>query len=257
MGAPSFHDAGYGYDLFGYHPPSLARAAQLAAPLYDRYFRVDSRGSESIPSEGPAILVANHGGVLPVDAAMLCLDVIRHSRPPRTPRPIVAHFVPSLPFVSMWFARLGAVNGTRANVQALLEAGELVVIWPEGVSGPAKPFRERYRIQRWCQGFAELALRHRAPVVPVAVIGAEESWPLLGKLARHWFGAPYVPIAASPVPLPAHYHIRYGELQRLDALPASADLDDPDVIGNAATRIQVELERLICDARSARKGVFR
>lgn len=253
-----FQDAGYGYDLFGYHPPSLARAVELAAPIYERYFRVDSRGIEDLPARGPAIVVANHGGVLPVDAAMLCLDLVRNTEPPRIPRPVTDHFVPHLPFVSTLFARLGAVSGTRANVHALLERGELVVIWPEGVAGPAKRFHDRYRLQHWCVGFAELALRFRAPVIPCAVIGAEESWPLVGKLRHlHAFGIPYLPIAASPVPLPAHYHIRYGQPMYLDELPASADPDDPDVVANAATRVQVALEHLIDDTRCARRGVFR
>lgn len=74
-----FHDAGHGYDVFGLHPPTLAAAVSAAAPLYDRYFRVDSQGIEQVPETGPAILVANHGGVLPVDAAMLCLDVLRRT----------------------------------------------------------------------------------------------------------------------------------------------------------------------------------
>ncbi|HET9622439.1 MAG TPA: lysophospholipid acyltransferase family protein [Kofleriaceae bacterium] len=254
----AFADAGYGYDQFGFHPPSLARAAELGAPIYERYFRVDSRGSDAIPASGPAIVVANHGGVLPVDAAMLCLDLVRNTEPPRVPRPVMDHFVPHLPFVSTWFARLGGVSGTRANVRALLARGELVVVWPEGVAGPAKRFRDRYRIQRWCVGFAELALRYHAPVIPCAVIGSEESWPLLGKLGKlHTFGIPYLPIAASPVPLPAHYHIRYAQPMWLDDHLAGADPDDPDVVANAATRVQVALEQLIDDTRCARRGVFR
>src|SRR5690242_1713556 len=89
-----FHDAGHGYDVFGLHPPLLASAVAAAAPFYDRYFRVDSYGAEQIPARGPAILVANHAGVLPVDAAMLCVDVLRRTDPPRIPRPVVEHFVP-------------------------------------------------------------------------------------------------------------------------------------------------------------------
>lgn len=258
MHPTSIRDPGHGADAFGFDPPSLARAVELAAPLYERYFRVDSRGIADLPARGPAIIVANHGGVLPIDAAMLCLDLIRNTNPPRVPRSVVDHFVSRLPFVNTLFARLGAVNGTRANVEALLEAGELVVIFPEGVAGPAKRFRDRYRILHWTVGFAKLALRYRVPVIPAAVIGAEESWPLLGKLTRwHPFGVPYLPIAASPVPLPAHYHIRYAQPIWLDELIGAADPDEPDVIDNAATRIRVALEQLIDDTRCARRGVFR
>ncbi|HWU86737.1 MAG TPA: lysophospholipid acyltransferase family protein, partial [Kofleriaceae bacterium] len=177
-----FHDEGYGFDLFGLQPSYLARAVQAVRPLYERYFRVTSHGAEHIPPAGPAILVANHSGVLPVDAAMLCLDVLHRTDPPRIPRAVADHFVPRLPLISTLYARLGVVSGTRANVRRLLERGELIAIWPEGVTGPAKPFRDRYRLQSWRVGFAELAIRHRAAVVPVAIVGAEESWPLLARL---------------------------------------------------------------------------
>lgn len=252
-----FHDAGHGYDVFGLHPPTLAAAVSAAAPLYDRYFRVDSQGIEQVPETGPAILVANHGGVLPVDAAMMCLDVLRRTDPPRIPRAIADHFVPRLPFVSTLFARLGVVSGTRANVRTLLEQGELIAIWPEGVTGPAKRFKDRYRIQEWRVGFAELAIRYHAPVVPVAIVGAEESWPLAMKLrGLHVFGAPYLPVPVTPIPLPAHYRLRYGEPRYLHG-GAHREADDPDVIAHAATQVRVALERLLDDTRCARRGVFR
>lgn len=249
----SFHDEGYGFDIFGLYPPALASAVTASAPIYERYFHVDSLGVQHIPATGPVILVANHGGVLPVDAAMLCLDVLRRSEPPRIPRAVADHFVPRLPLVSTLFARLGVVSGTRANVRRLLERGELIAIFPEGVSGPAKPFRERYRLQSWSVGFAELAIRYGAPVVPVAIVGAEESWPVLGKLrALRAFGAPYFPIPVSPVPLPAHYHLRYGTPMAL-----AGDADDPDVVSRAAGEVKLELEKLLAIALEARRGVFR
>ena len=130
-----FHDAGHGFDVFGLHPPALASAVSASAPIYERYFRVESRGAEHVPADGPAILVANHAGVLPVDGAMLCLDVLRRTDPPRIPRAIADRFVPRVPLVATAFARFGVVSGTRANVRYLLEHGELLAIWPEGVSG--------------------------------------------------------------------------------------------------------------------------
>lgn len=253
----TFHDAGHGYDVFGLHPPTLAAAVKAGAPLYDWYFRVDSQGIENVPTSGAAILVANHGGVLPMDATIMCLDVLRRMDPPRIPRAIADHFVPRLPFVSTLYARLGVVSGTRANVRTLLEQGELVAIWPEGVTGPAKSFKDRYRIKEWRVGFAELAIRHDVPVVPVAIVGAEESWPLAWKLrGLRPFGSPYLPVPATPIPLPAHYHIRYGQPLHLNGL-AHRKIDDPDVIANAATRVQVDLERLLDDTLRARRGVFR
>lgn len=251
-----FHDEGHGFDVFGLQPAFLAHAAAAARPLYERYFRVTSHGAEHIPPTGPAILVANHGGVLPVDAAMLCLDVLHQTDPPRIPRPIADHFVPRLPLIGTLFARLGVVSGTRPNVRCLLERGELLAIWPEGVTGPAKPYRDRYRIQQWRTGFAELAIRYRAPVIPVAIVGAEESWPLLVRLGNgHAFGAPYLPIPASPIPLPARYRIRYGAPLRLGTDPA--DADDPVAVAAAAATARAAVEGLLADALAARPGVFR
>jgi 1-acyl-sn-glycerol-3-phosphate acyltransferase len=248
-----FFDEGHGYDVFGLHPPALASVVETSHPLYDRYFRVESIGSERIPTTGPVIIVANHGGVLPVDSAMLCLDIIHRTNPPRIPRAIADWFVPRLPLFSTLFARVGVVAGTRENVRCLLERGELVAIWPEGVSGPAKPFRSRYEIQHWSVGFAELAMRYHAPVIPVAVIGAEESWPVLARFrSLRMFGAPYLPIPMSPIPLPAHYHIRYGAPIVLDDDP-----EDPSAVHDGAETVRAVLEQMIADARDARRGVFR
>lgn len=251
-----FHDEGHGFDVFGLDPAYLASAAEAARPLYEHYFRVDSTGAEQVPARGPVIVIANHAGVLPVDAAMLCLDLLRRTDPPRIPRAVADRFVPRVPLISTLFARLGVVSGTRENVRCLLERGELIALWPEGTTGPAKPFRERYRLQSWRVGFAELAIRHRAAIVPAAIIGAEESWPLLGKLGpARAFGAPYLPLPASPFPLPAHYHIRYGAPLRLDLDPAAAD--DPSTVAAAAALARASLERLIAAALAARPGVFR
>jgi 1-acyl-sn-glycerol-3-phosphate acyltransferase len=251
-----FHDAGHGYDEFGLHPPSLASVVEASRALYESYFRVDSVGASVIPASGPAILIANHAGVLPIDAALLCLDVLRRTEPPRIPRAVADHFVPRLPLASTLFARLGMVSGTRANVRRLLERGELIAIWPEGVSGPAKRFRDRYRIQAWRVGFAELAIRHRAPIVPVAIIGAEESWPLLTRLrALRVFGAPYFPIPATPVPLPVHVHLRYGPPLAVDRDPA--DANDPAIVAETAAAARAAVEDLIAKALRERVGVFR
>ncbi|MCX5740988.1 MAG: lysophospholipid acyltransferase family protein [Proteobacteria bacterium] len=251
----AFHDEGYGYDLFGLHPPTLARMVELAAPVYERYFRVASHGSEQIPSRGPVVLVGNHGGVLPVDAGLLCLDLLRRLDPPRFPRPIADHFVPRLPLVSTLFARCGMVSGTRGNVARLLERNELVAIWPEGVAGPAKHYRDRYQLQAWRVGFAELAIRYRATVIPVAIVGAEESWPLALKLWVHWLGTPYLPVPAWPLPLPTRIHIQYGAPIRFDQPPE--DADDPAIVDAAAGQVRAVLERQLADLRAARRGWFR
>lgn len=233
-----FHDEGYGYDVFGLHPPSVDRWLRAAVPVYRHYFNVGSQGWENVPAEGGAILVANHSGVLPIDAAMLWVDV--EQRTGRFLRTIADRFVPMLPIVSSVFARTGVVSGTHANVRRLLERGELISIFPEGITGPAKPFRDRYKLQQWRVGHAELALRYRVPVIPIAIIGAEESWPMLLRLPFSVFGSPYLPLPRSPLPLPRHLEIHYGR-----PIELAGDPDDPACVAAAATRTHDAVASLI------------
>lgn len=248
-----FHDEGHGFDVFGLHLPTLRRTLALGGRVCDRYFRTRSYGVENVPREGPAILVANHGGALPIDAGLVVLDVDRATG--RIVRPIADRFIPSLPLISTWFARTGAVVGTHANVAYLLARGELIAIWPEGAAGIAKPVRDRYQMRIWQVGHAELAIRHRAPIVPVAILGAEEAWPVLGRFRGfHRFGAPFLPVPAVPFPLPLRHELHYGTPIALhDGLdPAAAD--DPCVIAHAATRVRLALAALLHDARQTRAG---
>jgi 1-acyl-sn-glycerol-3-phosphate acyltransferase len=230
----------------------VRRAAALCRPIHRHYFRVRSTGAEHVPRRGPAILVANHAGALPVDGAVLWMDVLEHTG--RILRPVADLFVAGFPIVNTLFARLGVVSGTRANVRRLLDDGELLAIFPEGVSGVAKPFRERYHLQRWPVGHAELAIRHRVPIVPVAIIGSEESWPVAVRVPGiRVFGAPYLPIPASPVPLPVPYHLHYGAPIDLAADHSLADADDPAAVRAAATRVHDALEDLVYQGLSLRR----
>jgi 1-acyl-sn-glycerol-3-phosphate acyltransferase len=248
-------DAGHGYDVFGYDPRARRWALDHLRWISDHYFRVRSSGADQIPRSGPAILVANHGGALPIDAALISADVDRAVG--RVVRPIADRFIPSLPLISTWFARIGAVVGTHANVARLLERGALIAIFPEGAQGIAKPARERYQLKEWRVGHAELALRHRAPVLPVAVLGAEEAWPVLGRITRlQRFGIPFLPVPAVPVPLPLRHVIFYGAPIALHAgLPDDA-ADQPALVAQAAARVRAALAHLLDDARAARAGRF-
>lgn len=253
-----WHDAGHGYDRLGMHPEWVRASVAAARPFYDLYFRVTSHGIANVPREGPVIVAANHSGMLPFDGAMLYADLVRNLDPPRVPRLVADTFVPMLPFVFTLFSRVGVVAGNRATVQRLLDDGELLVVFPEGTPGIGKPFRERYHLQEWRVGHAELALAHRAPVVPVAIIGAEEQWPQLGRLdSFKLFGAPYLPIPATPIPLPVHYHIWYGEPIRLHELCAPEAVDDPRIAEEAAAIVEAAVQKLIAEGLNDRKGVFR
>ncbi len=252
----SFHDAGHCLDEFGLDPRWVSVTERVVSPLYDRWFRVSSYDSHHVPTEGAAILAANHSGTLPFDGAMLYMDLLRNLVPPRVVRPLADHFVRSLPFIGNFFARVGVVGGSRGNVRQLLERGELLMVFPEGTPGIGKPFRERYVLTDWRVGHAELAIRHGVPVVPVAIVGAEEQMPTLAKLPVHAFGAPYLPVPAVPLPLPVHYHIYYGEPLLFGPQLDPAQADDPSVVDAAAAAVKAAVERLIARGLAERPGVF-
>ncbi|MBN1335607.1 MAG: 1-acyl-sn-glycerol-3-phosphate acyltransferase [Deltaproteobacteria bacterium] len=250
-----FRDEGHGYDAFGLHPAHVALGLALTAPLYDAWFRVISRGIEHVPSSGAAILAANHAGTLPLDAMMIWTDVLRRTTPPRVLRPVADHFVPNLPWIGTFFTRGGMVGGSRGNARALLEAGNLLLVFPEGTPAIGKPFSERYHLLEWRVGHVELAIRHGVPVVPVAVVGSEEQMPQVGRIPfLRPFGAPYLPIPLTPVPLPVRYHIHYGAPVRFDSRPDQAD--DPGVLSEAASRVRSAVEDLLQAGLRMRQGLF-
>lgn len=253
-----FRDAGHGWDRLGLRPDAVRASAAATRFLYDVWFRVDSRGGERILAAGPAILAANHSGMLPVDGMMLWADVLRRTEPPRVARVVADRFVPRLPLVYTAFSRNGVVSGNRATLERLLGDGELLAIFPEGVPGIAKPSSERYRLQPFRVGHAELAIRHRAPIVPVAIVGAEEQWPELARIESfHWFGAPHLPIPMTPFPLPVRYRIRYGvPIHPSDRLgPEHAD--DPATTRALASEVQSAVQTLIDETLLEREGIFR
>jgi len=253
-----FHDAGHGYDAFGMHPSFVAFGEWVASISYEGYFRAVSSGHENIPATGPCVLASNHSGNLPIDGMMIWIDVLRNTNPPRVPRPIADHFVPSLPWVGTLFSRCGVVGGSRGNARALLEQGDILMIFPEGVPGIVKPFSERYKLQHFRVGHAELAIRHGAPVVPIGVVGAEEQLPSivssrrLGKLV----GIPIFPIPLIPFPLPVRYHLLYGEPIPVHEEYRPEQADDPDVVAEVAQRVKDAVAQLIAKGLKERPGIF-
>lgn len=253
-----FQDAGHGYDPFGMHPHFVELGEAVAQPLYDRWFRVLSYGHEHIPKVGAAVLASNHSGSVPVDGMMIWLDVLRNTNPPRIPRPIADHFVPTLPWIGTFFARGGMVGGSRGNARTLLSSGEMLLVFPEGTPGIVKPWNERYQLRHFRVGHAELAMRNRAPIVPVGVVGAEEQLPLLATSKRLGkpLGIPLFPIPAVPFPLPVRYRIYYGEPIEVHKEFSPEDADDPDKVAAVAARVQDAVDKLLKRGLSERQSVF-
>ncbi len=249
-------DLGHGYDSFGLHLDWVRAAVGLFQPLYETWFRVRSVGVHHVPSEGGAVLAANHSGTIPIDAMMIWNDVLRRGERPRVVRVVMDHFVNLVPAVSILFGRAGAVGGSRGNFHELLERGELVGVFPEGLPAIGKPWSERYQLCEWRQGHAEMAIRHGVPIVPVAVIGSEEQLPTLMRLPIRLFGLPYLPIPATPIPLPVRYHLYYGE-----PIPVHRDYrrdqaDDAEAVHEASERVKAAVAGLIARGLAERNGVF-
>jgi 1-acyl-sn-glycerol-3-phosphate acyltransferase len=242
-------------DDFGHDPRATARWEWLFELLYKRWFRVQTSGLENVPASGRALLVANHAGTLPYDSAMV-MHAIRRDHPARRDvRPLVEDTVFHLPFLGPLMNRIGGVRADPDNAERLLRRGELVAVFPEGEKGMGKLWRERYKLQRFGRGgFVKLALRTGAPIIPVAVVGAEEAAPMLGKVT--WFakniGIPWVPVTptfpwlgpAGLLPLPSKWYVQFGEPVNLTGLgPASAD--DRLLVNRLADQIRSQIQDMI------------
>jgi 1-acyl-sn-glycerol-3-phosphate acyltransferase len=247
----------YGYDSFGFHRDSLRYAAVVAKFLYEHYFRAETFGLSNVPA-GRVLLVSNHSGQLPFDGAVIAAAMFLSADPPRVVRSMVEKFIPTLPFASYLFSRWGQVVGSPENCRRLLEDGEAILVFPEGAKGISKPFSQRYQLQDFGLGFMRLALQTRTPIVPVAVIGAEEQAPAINiKPLAKLIGAPAFPIMPFPpflplLPLPVRYRLYFGE-----PLCFTGDPDDDDEVIEAPVRaVKNSIQSMIQLGLKERKHVF-
>jgi 1-acyl-sn-glycerol-3-phosphate acyltransferase len=210
----------YPEDEWGYDPEFVELVEPFFGFLYDRWWRVKVEGIHNVPAHGRALIVANHAGILPWDATMIGMALVREHPLPRNPRFMVLDWAFDLPWISFFVRRMGGVVASPYNALRLLEQEELVAVFPEGVKGAGKPFGERYRVQRFGRGgFVEIALRSGAPIVPVAVVGSEEIYPKLGELpaVARAIRAPYFPVTPTfpwlgpfgAVPLPSKWRLEF------------------------------------------------
>jgi 1-acyl-sn-glycerol-3-phosphate acyltransferase len=245
----------YGVDPFGYDPEYALSAVAPFVWLYQNYFRVETKGLEQVPA-GRVLLVANHSGQLPLDGAMIGVALLTEGQPPRAIRSMVDKWVPSLPFVSTVFARMGQIVGTQENCRRVLEGDEAILVFPEGVKGITKPFRQRYQLQRFGLGFMRLALATGSPIVPVSVIGAEEQAPALVdvKPVAKALGFPAFPLTpwGLPLPLPTKYHLNFGAPMRFEG---RADDDDSELEKRVAV-VKERLQAMLKEGLSTRKRIF-
>ncbi|MFF2118139.1 lysophospholipid acyltransferase family protein [Kitasatospora sp. NPDC058184] len=257
----------YEVDEFGFDRELTEEVLlSLLRPLAEKYFRIDVQGAEHIPAEGGALIVANHSGTIPLDALMTQVAVHDHHPARRHLRMLAADLVFVLPGINELARKAGHTLACNEDAQALLERGELVGVWPEGFKGIGKPFSERYKLQRFGRGgFVSSALRARVPIVPCSIVGAEETYPMIGnvKTLARLLGLPYVPITPTfpwlgplgALPLPTKWTIRFGEPIATDTYPAEA-ADDPMLVFDLADEVRETIQHTLYELLVQRRSVF-
>jgi 1-acyl-sn-glycerol-3-phosphate acyltransferase len=251
----------------GFDPEFNAAVLMPAARgLYRGWFRVRMRGTENVPSDGAALVVSNHSGVLPLDALMLQVGLLDEHPAHRNLRLLGADLVYSMPVFGGLARKSGHVPANPAQAQRLLSSGELVGVFPEGFKGIGKPFSNRYRLQRFGRGgFAHTAMRAGAPIIPCAIVGAEEIYPMVGNLpelaAR--LKLPYFPVTPlfpwlgplGAIPLPSNWIIEFCDPVRTDGFTAD-QWEDLDAVQELADKVKDTIASKIDELLTERGPAF-
>ncbi|MET0595706.1 MAG: lysophospholipid acyltransferase family protein [Polyangiaceae bacterium] len=253
------HLAPHGVDPFGWDPDYARYVIAGAAALSRSYFRTIVSGVEKIPS-GRVILVANHSGQIPLDGVMIAISVFLEANPPRIVRAMVEKWSQTLPFVSTFFAKCGQVVGVQENAALILKRGEPLLVFPEGTRGLSKTFQHRYELTDFGLGFMRLALSTDTPILPVAVVGAEEQYISVANMksvakALHMPSFPIIPqlfLPGGQLPLPTRYRVYFG-----DPLYFRGDPDDDDaVIEEKVWVVKATVQSMLNRGLMERKSLF-
>lgn len=251
VGGPAVTDDGL--DSFGFSREYLKGVAPAGLFFYRKWFRTEVYGIENVPDHGPAIIVPNHSGQIPLDGMLIMLANIYERENPRLCRAMVEKWFATLPYAAVLFPRIGQLTGLTENAEKLMESGELMIIFPEGIKGSGKTWDKRYQLQRFTMGFMELSIKYKAPIIPCAVIGGEEQAPAFMdiKAISKPLGMPYFPITPTfPwlgllgfVPLPSKYRIYFDK--PLDFSDRQDDLNDPDRIREHVESVKAHVQGMI------------
>jgi 1-acyl-sn-glycerol-3-phosphate acyltransferase len=256
----------YEVDEFGFDPDLTEHVlAPPFRPLYSKWFRVEALGMANVPDAGGALVVANHSGTIPLDAVMTTLALLDHHPARRHLRALGADLVFRTPLIGAIARKSGNTLACNPDAERLLSSGELVGVWPEGFKGTGKPYADRYKLQRFGRGgFVGAALRTGVPIIPCSIVGAEETYPLIGnaKPVARLLNLPYFPITPTfpwlgplgAIPLPSKWLIEFGEPIDTASIGAAA-AEDPMLVFNLTDQvretIQQTLYRLLLQRRSA------
>ncbi len=249
-----------GPDPFGLDPTFRARALPVFRFMFEQYWRIEVSGLEHVPT-GAALVVANHSGAVPADAFMMA--TARELGIGRCLRVLYDKFVDALPFVGDVYRRLGGVTASLPNAERLLERGELVGLFPEGIAGVEKRCTERYRLRPFKTGTARLSVRTGSPIVPVAIVGAEEAYPVVARLYRagRLVGIPWIPVTptfplcgiAGALPLPTKWSMHFG----VPIAPPPPDGRSEDVrVAELTERVRAAIADDLGALLAKRSGIF-
>ena len=257
----------YATDEFGFDTDLTDHVLlPLLRPLFSRWFRVETHGVQNVPDTGGGLVVANHSGTLPLDAMMATVSLHDDHPARRRLRLLGADLVFDLPVIGSLSRKLGSTLACNEDAERLLTGGELVGVFPEGFKGIGKPFRERYTLQRFGRGgFVTAALRTGVPIIPCAIVGAEETYPMIGnvKTLARLLGLPYFPVtptfpALGPlglVPLPSKWLIAFGEpIETASYGPAAAE--DPMLVFNLTDQVRETIQQSLYQLLLQRRSVF-
>ncbi len=250
-------------DPFGLDIIKTKEKINLLLPLYRNYFKVRIINPENAQYDRPLMVISNHTGQIPIDAMLITIAFVTDINPPRLLRSMVERFLNTLPFFGTWAAESGAVLGDRSNCQWLLQRGESILVFPEGVRGISKSTSQYYQMQRFTSGFFRLALYAGVDILPISVIGAEEFYPLVyhpWTIARA-LNLPALPLSASLllgplgiIPLPSPIDIRIGKIY---SIPKNIEADAPDeFVDFHVNEIQKQIQEMIDIGLRERRDFF-
>jgi len=253
-------------DEFGFDPAFTESALPLFRWLFEKYWRVELEGIENVPVSGRALLVANHAGVIPWDGAMIRTGIWMAHPERRHARMLVVNFAFAMPGFSQFLLKTGNVLAHPDNAVTLLERDELVGVFPEGVKGAAKLYRDRYQVRRFGRGgFVQVAMRTGSPIIPVAVVGAEEVHPVVFELPAlaKVLGLPTVPLTPTfpwlgglgLLPLPSKWFIAFGPpIETASMGPDAAE--DPRLVLEVSEEVRGWIQSTVDDLLTRRKTPF-
>jgi 1-acyl-sn-glycerol-3-phosphate acyltransferase len=255
----------YAVDEFGFDPEFTTKIfLPLLRRLADSWFRVEVRGAENLPTDGSALLVSNHAGTLPIDG--MILHTVVYDEIGRHVRMLGADLLFKTPYSHDLARKTGGTLACQEDAERLLASNQLVAVFPEGFKGLGKPYADRYKLQRFGRGgFVSAALRAQVPIIPIAIVGSEEIFPLIARapgLARV-LGLPYLPITPlfpwlgplGMIPLPSKWIIQFGEAITTDELGPGA-ADDPMIVFNITDQVRETIQQTLYALLMQRRSAF-